>query len=49
MLAAPRDPSRLYNLDEWWIERRLLARKLLDIGEHRIAYLIARDAGAAGA
>ncbi|MEA2886547.1 MAG: soluble lytic murein transglycosylase, partial [Bradyrhizobium sp.] len=44
MLAAPRDPGRLYNLDEWWIERRLLSRKMLDIGEHRNAYLIARDA-----
>jgi len=44
MLAAPRDPNRLYNLDEWWIERRLLARKLLDVGEPRNAYLIARDA-----
>ncbi len=44
MLAAPRDPNRLYNLDEWWVERRLLARKMLDVGEHRNAYLIARDA-----
>src|SRR4051794_23994179 len=44
MLAAPRDPHRLYNLDEWWIERRLLSRKMLDVGEHRTAYLIARDA-----
>jgi peptidoglycan lytic transglycosylase len=44
MLAAPKDPGRLYNLDEWWIERRLLSRKMLDIGEHRTAYLIARDA-----
>ena len=44
MLGAPRDPARLYNLDEWWIERRLLSRKMLDIGEHRTAYLIARDA-----
>jgi soluble lytic murein transglycosylase len=44
MLAAPRDPNRLYNLDEWWIERRLLSRKMLDVGEHRSAYLIARDA-----
>jgi soluble lytic murein transglycosylase len=44
MLAAPRDPGRLYNLDEWWIERRLLSRKMLDIGEYRTAYLIARDA-----
>jgi soluble lytic murein transglycosylase len=44
MLTAPRDPARLYNVDEWWIERRLLSRKMLDVGEHRTAYLIARDA-----
>ncbi len=44
MLGAPKDPNRLHNLDEWWIERRLLARKMLDTGEHRTAYLIARDA-----
>lgn len=44
MLSAPKDPNRLHNLDEWWIERRLLARKMLDVGEHRNAYLIARDA-----
>jgi soluble lytic murein transglycosylase len=43
MLGAPRDPSRLYNLDEWWVERRLLARKMIDVGEYRHAYLIARD------
>jgi soluble lytic murein transglycosylase len=44
MLSAPRDPGRLHNLDEWWIERRLLARKMIDTGEYRSAYLIARDA-----
>ncbi len=44
MMSAPKDPGRLYNLDEWWIERRLLARKMIDIGERRTAYLIARDA-----
>src|SRR3984893_4267933 len=44
MLSAPRDAARLYNVDEWWIERRLLSRKMLDIGERRSAYLIARDA-----
>ena len=44
MLGAPKDPGRLYNLDEWWIERRLLSRKMLDLGQHRTAYLIARDA-----
>jgi soluble lytic murein transglycosylase len=44
MLSAPKDPGRLFNVDEWWIERRLLARKMIDAGEHRTAYLIARDA-----
>src|SRR5207245_16477 len=44
MLKAPRDPSRLGNLDEWWIERRLISRKLLDTGDYRTAYAIARDA-----
>ena len=44
MQAAPRDPARLVNADEWWIERRLLARKLLDTNEPRAAYAVARDA-----
>jgi soluble lytic murein transglycosylase len=44
MMSAPKDAARLYNVDEWWIERRLLARKMIDTGEHRTAYLIARDA-----
>ncbi len=44
MQSAPRDPARLVNADEWWIERRLLARKLLDSNEPRSAYAVARDA-----
>jgi soluble lytic murein transglycosylase len=44
MIDAPRDPGRLVNVDEWWVERRLLARKLLDDGDNRAAYLVARDA-----
>ena len=42
MLSAPRDPTQ--DADEWWVERRLVARKLLDIGDARTAYAIARDA-----
>jgi soluble lytic murein transglycosylase len=42
--AVPHDPSRLHNLDEWWVERRLLARSLLDLGDPRTAYQVARDA-----
>jgi soluble lytic murein transglycosylase len=44
MLSAPKSADRLYNVDEWWVERRLLSRKMLDVGENRTAYLIARDA-----
>ena len=45
MLAAPRDQNELINTDQWWIERRLIARKLLDLGDARTAYEIA-DAAA---
>jgi peptidoglycan lytic transglycosylase len=44
MMGAPRDPNRIYNLDEWWIERRLISRKMIDLGQYKAAYLIARDA-----
>jgi soluble lytic murein transglycosylase len=44
MLAAPRDPQELVDLDQWWTERRLLARKLLDLGDARTAYEIANEA-----
>ncbi len=44
MLAAPRDPNELINTDQWWIERRLVARKLLDLSEARMAYEIADGA-----
>ncbi len=44
MMAAPRDPAVLHDVDEWWIERRLLARKLLDVGDVARAYRVARDA-----
>ncbi len=44
MLAAPRDPARLHDVDQWWVERRLIARKLLDLGDVKAAYEVARDA-----
>jgi soluble lytic murein transglycosylase len=44
MLAAPRDPAELVNLDQWWLERRVLVRKLLDDHDAQTAYRIARDA-----
>jgi soluble lytic murein transglycosylase len=38
---VPRDADLLGDGDEWWNERRLIARKLLDIGEHETAYRVA--------
>jgi soluble lytic murein transglycosylase len=43
MFGVPNPLDASHNLDEWWVERRLLARKLLDIGEPKKAYLVARD------
>ena len=42
--AAPRDPEALIDVDQWWVERRLVARKLLDLGDARLAYEVANDA-----
>lgn len=43
MLAVPQDPQKLGDLDQWWVERRLVARKVLDLGDTRMAYQIAND------
>lgn len=43
MLAAPRDPAKLASPDEWWVERRLIARKLLDAGDYQRAYRICAE------
>jgi soluble lytic murein transglycosylase len=44
MLTVPRDAAVLQDLDQWWMERRTLVRSLLDLGDAKTAYLIARDA-----
>ncbi|MDX7950757.1 lytic transglycosylase domain-containing protein [Lichenihabitans sp. Uapishka_5] len=43
MAKAPTDPSVLVNGDEWWVERRLVARKLLDNGDPRAAFQLCAD------
>jgi soluble lytic murein transglycosylase len=48
MLAAPREPAALTDPDEWWTERKLVARKLLDLGDARTAYLVVRDGAEPG-
>jgi peptidoglycan lytic transglycosylase len=49
LLGATHDPERLEptslgDVDQWWIERRLVARKLLDLGNARLAYEVANAA-----
>jgi soluble lytic murein transglycosylase len=46
MLAAPRRVQQRQDTDQWWRERRVLARKLLDLGEPETAYQIVREATA---
>lgn len=40
LLSVPADSEAIIDGDEWWIERRLLSRKLLDAGEPLLAYRI---------
>jgi len=44
MLAAAPETMAQQDTDEWWRERRILARKLLDRGQFQTAYDIARSA-----
>jgi soluble lytic murein transglycosylase len=44
MLTAPHEVAQVYDPDTWWVERQLLARKLLDTNAAPKAYRIVRDA-----
>ena len=44
ILTVPQDPAALVDLDQWWLERRILVRKLLDDNDPQTAYRVARDA-----
>ncbi len=44
ILSLPPDHGQTIDTDQWWIERRLVARKLLDLGDAKTAYRVARDA-----
>ncbi|HET9902533.1 MAG TPA: lytic transglycosylase domain-containing protein [Xanthobacteraceae bacterium] len=44
MLAVPRDANAAQDADEWWIERRILVRALLDADNPQAAYRIANEA-----
>ncbi|GEO98208.1 lytic transglycosylase domain-containing protein [Methylobacterium haplocladii] len=40
LAAAPTNPDVLVDGDEWWVERRIVARKLIDQGDAKTAYAI---------
>ena len=44
MTGAPREAEKLGDVDQWWVERRLIARKLLDLGDYKLAYEVANGA-----
>ncbi|MGO9703413.1 MAG: transglycosylase SLT domain-containing protein [Xanthobacteraceae bacterium] len=48
MLGAPHDPEKVGDVDQWWLERRAIARKLLDLGDARSAYEVANGAATPG-
>ena len=46
MAELTRDPAQLVDGDLWWIERRIVARKLLDDGDPKAAYAVVVGHGA---
>ncbi|RDV01394.1 lytic transglycosylase domain-containing protein [Undibacter mobilis] len=44
ILTAPKDPAALVDVNEWWQERRILVRDLLDNKDAQTAYRVAREA-----
>ena len=44
VLTAPKDPAAQVDVNQWWMERRLLVRSLLDAKDAQTAYRLARDA-----
>lgn len=49
LLKAPRDASLLVEPDEWWVERRIVSREMLELGKPRLAYRIAAGHSASSA
>jgi peptidoglycan lytic transglycosylase len=44
ILSVPSEHGQAIDTDQWWIERRLIARKLLDLDQPKRAYRAAREA-----
>ena len=46
LATAPTNSEVLVDGDEWWVERRIVARKLLDMNDPKTAYAVASAQGA---
>jgi soluble lytic murein transglycosylase len=44
LIATRHEAAKLVDVDQWWVERRLIARKLLDLGDARRAYEVVNGA-----
>ncbi|MFL6797570.1 MAG: lytic transglycosylase domain-containing protein [Xanthobacteraceae bacterium] len=44
LLSAPHDLEEIHDGEDWWVERRIMARKLLDLGDARSAYRLVAEA-----
>jgi soluble lytic murein transglycosylase len=40
LLRAPKDPRQMVSPDQWWEEKRIVSRKLLDLGNPRLAFQV---------
>lgn len=49
LLTAPRDQRLLFDPDEWWVERRIVSREMLELGNYKLAYRIAAEHSAQSA
>ena len=43
LLKAPNDRSKLIDPDEWWVERRIVSRQMLEIKKYRKAYRLVAE------
>lgn len=48
LASSPRDPVKLIHPDEWWVERRIISRHMIDLGDARMAYKLAAEHSATG-
>ncbi|WP_165498138.1 lytic transglycosylase domain-containing protein [Siculibacillus lacustris] len=40
LIRAPKDPKAMGSPDQWWEEKRIVSRKLIDLGDARTAYKV---------